>query len=84
MVGSFRAQNFQKSKKCHDMPRKWFHFKPLTPTHPGGAVLGDTGRKVGGGRREEWRREGGGETGGRTNEQYFVHCWIVLWSITYL
>ena len=72
MVGSFRAQNFQKSRKCHDLPRN-----PLTPTHPGRAVLGNTGRegrrrkvgvselegrKVGGGRREEGRRrEGGGE-----------------------
>ena len=75
MVGSFRAQNFKKSKKCHELPRKWFHFKPLTPTHPGGAVLGDTGRrkvgvreldgrKVGGGRREEGREEGGRREGG--------------------
>ena len=80
MVGSFRAQHFQKSRKCHDLPRKWFHFKPLTPTHPGKAVLGNTGRegrrrkvgvrelegrKVGGGRREEGRREGGGREEGR-------------------
>ena len=74
MVGSFRAQNFQKSGKCHDLPRKWFHFKPLTPTHPGRAVLGNTwregrrrvgvrelgGRKVGGG---GGRRVGGREEG---------------------
>ena len=75
MVGIFRAQNFQKSRKCHDLRRKWFHFKPLTPTHPRSAVLGNTGREgrrrkvgvrelegryVGGGRREEGRREGGG------------------------
>ena len=80
MVGSFRAQNFQKSRKCHHLPRKWFHVKPLTPTHPGRAVLGNTGtdgmrrkvgvrelegRKVGGGRREEGRREGGGREEGR-------------------
>ena len=73
MVGSCRAQHFQKSRKCHDLPRKLFHFKPLTPTDPGRAVLGNTGRegrrrkvcvrklegmKVGGGRREEGRREG--------------------------
>ena len=73
MVGSFRAQNSQKSRKCHDLPRKWFHFKPLTPTYPGRAVFGNTGRegrrrkvgvrelegrKVGGGRREEGKREG--------------------------
>ena len=73
VVGSFRAQHFQKSRKCHDLPRKWFRFKPLTPTHPGRAVLGNTrregrmrkvgvreleGRKVEGGRREEGRREG--------------------------
>ena len=64
----------QKSRKFHELPRKWFHFKPLTPTHPGGAVLGDTGREAGreeegsskgagreeGGMREEGRREGGG------------------------
>ena len=79
MVGSFRAQHFQKSRQFHELPRKCLHFKPLTPTHPGGAVLGDTGRegwrrkvrelegrKVGGGRRERGRREGGGEAGGRT------------------
>ena len=62
MVESFRAHNFQKSRKFHELPRKWFHFKPLTPTHPGGAVLGDTWRE--GGRRKvgvrelEGRREG--------------------------
>ena len=79
MAGSFRAHNFQKSKKCHQLQRKWFNFKPLTPTHPGEAVLGDTGRrreeegrskeagKEEGGRREErGRSEGGGEAGGRT------------------
>ena len=82
MVGSFRAQNFQKSRKFHELPRKWFHFKPPTPTHPGWAVLGDTrreeegrtlvgvreleGRKVGGGREKRRRREGGGEARGRT------------------
>ena len=64
MVGSFRAQNFQKSRKCHDLPRKLFHFKPLTPTHPGRAVLGNTGRE--GGKEEEGRRKGAGrEEGGR-------------------
>ena len=52
VVGSFRAQHFQKSRKFHELPRKWFHFKPLTPTHPGGAVLGDTWR-------EGWRRKVG-------------------------
>ena len=79
MAGSFRAQNFQKSKKFHQLQRKWFNFKPLTPTHPGEAVLGDTGMgreeegrskeagKEEGGRREErGRSEGGGEAGGRT------------------
>ena len=63
----------QKSRKFHELPRKLFHFKALTPTHPGGAVLGDTGREGGreegrsegagreeGGMREEGRREGGG------------------------
>ena len=59
MVGSFRAQHFQKSiRKFQELPRKWFHFKPLTPTYPGGAVLRDTGRE---GRREE----GGGRQEGR-------------------
>ena len=63
-----------KSRKFHELPRKWFHFKPLTPrpTHPGGSVLGDTGRE--GGRRKvgvrelEGRKVGGGggrEEGGR-------------------
>ena len=65
MVGSFRAQNFQKSRKFHELPRKWFHFKPPTPTHPGLAVLGDTrreeeGRSKGAGREEGRREEGGG------------------------
>ena len=76
MAGSFSAQNFQKSKKFHQLQRKLFNFKPLTPTHP---VLGDTGRgreeegrskeagKEEGGRREErGMSEGGGEAGGRT------------------
>ena len=81
MVGSFRAQHFHKSRKFQELPRKWFHFKPLTPTNPGGAVLGDTGREgeeegsiMGAGREEdgrreeeEWRREGGWEAGGWTN-----------------
>ena len=79
MAGSFRAQHFQKSKKLHQLQRKWFNFKPLTPTHTGETVFGDTGRgreeegrskeagKEGGGRREErGRSEGGGEAGGRT------------------
>ena len=74
MVGSFRANNFQKSRKFHELAIKWFHFKPLPPTHPGGAVLGDTwreggrrkvgvreleGRKVGGGMRKDRGRKGG-------------------------
>ena len=59
MAGSFRAQNFQKSKKFHQLQRKWFNFKPLTPTHQE-AVLGDTGR----GREEEGRsKEAGKEEG---------------------
>ena len=45
----------QKSRKFHELPRKWFHFKPLIPTHPGGAVLGDIGRE--GGRRKVGVRE---------------------------
>ena len=73
MGGSFRAQHFQKSRKLYELPRKWFHFKPLTPTHQGsrGAVLGDRWRE--GGRRKvgvrelEGRTVGGGriEGGGR-------------------
>ena len=53
-----------KTRKFHELPRKWFHLKPLTPTHPGGAVLGDTGRE--GGREEEGRSKGAGreEAGG--------------------
>ena len=69
MAGSFRAQNFQKSKKIHQLQRKWFNFKPLTPTHPGEAVLGGGRRKVGvrklERREERGRSEGGGEAGGR-------------------
>ena len=63
MDGSFRAQHFQNSRKFHELPRQLFHFKPLTPTHPGGAVLGGTGRE--GGREEECRSKGAGmeETG---------------------
>ena len=78
MAGSFRAQHFQKSKKFHQLQRKWFNFKPLTPTHPGEAVLGDTGRggrrkvgvrklerrKVEGGRREGGVKEEGRQEGG--------------------
>ena len=41
----------QKSRKFHELPRKLFHFKPLTPTHPGGAVLGYTGSEGGRGRK---------------------------------
>ena len=62
------ARNFQKSWKFHELPRKWFHFKPLTPTYLGVAVLGDTGREGGreGGREEEGRSKGAGrEEGGR-------------------
>ena len=79
MVGSFRAQHFQKSRKFYELTRKLFHFKPLTPTHPGGAVLYDKGREGGreggeegrskeAGREEGGRREdrGGEEAGGRT------------------
>ena len=52
------------------------NFKPLTPTHPGEAVLGDTGRgreeegrsteagKVEGGRREGGEKEEGRPEGG--------------------
>ena len=59
MAGSFRAQNFQKSKKFHQLQRKWFNFNPHPP---GEAVLGDTGR----GREEEGRsKEAGKEEGGR-------------------
>ena len=73
MVGSFRAQHFQKSKKFHQLQRKWFNFKALTPTHPEEAVLGDTGRgreeegrSTEAGKEEGGRSEGGGEAGGRT------------------
>ena len=54
-------------KKFHQLQRKWFNVKPLTPTHPGEAVLGDTGR---GGRRKvgvrklEGRKLSGGRKGG--------------------
>ena len=61
MVGSFRAHNFQKSRKLHELPRKWFHCKPITPTHPGGAVLGDTVT----GREEEGRSKVAGREEGR-------------------
>ena len=73
MVGSFRAQHFQKSRKFHELPRKWFHLKPLNPTHPGGAVSGDTGReggsrKVGVKELEGRKLEGGRRTGGESEE----------------
>ena len=45
---------------------KWFHLKPLTPTHPGGAVLEDTlrgGRRKVGVRELEGRKVGGGRGG---------------------
>ena len=66
MAGSFRAQHFQKSKKFHQLQRKWFNFKPLTPTHSGEAVLGDTGR---GGRRKEAGKEEGGRREERQREE---------------
>ena len=79
MVGSLRAQNSQKSKKFHQLQRKWFNFKPLSPTHTGEAVLGDRGRggrrkvgvrklerrKVEGGRREGGVKEEGRQEGGQ-------------------
>ena len=61
----------QKSRKFHELQRKWFHFKPITPTHPGGAVLGDTGREGGrkGGREKEGRSKvAGREEGGMREE----------------
>ena len=78
MAGSFRAQNFQKSKKFHQLQRKWFNFKTPNPHPPGEAVLGDTGRggrrkvgvrklerrKVEGGRREGGVKEEGRQEGG--------------------
>ena len=74
MTGSFRAQHFQqKSKKFHQLQRKWFNFKPLTPTHPGEAVLGDTGRggrrKVGVRKLERRKVEGGRREGGVKEER---------------
>ena len=72
MAESFRAQNFQKSKKFHQLQRKLFNFKPLTPTHPGEAVLGGTGRggrrKVGVGKLERRKVEGGRREGGVKEE----------------
>ena len=66
VAGSFMAQNFQKSKKSHQLQRKCFNFKPLIPTHPGEAVLGDTGR----GREDEGRsKKAGKEEGGRREER---------------
>ena len=61
----------QKSRKFHELPRKWFHFKTLTPTHTGGAVLGDTGREGGreGGREEECRSKGAGREDGGMREE---------------
>ena len=67
MVGSFRALNFQTSRKCHDLPRKWFHFKPLTPTHSGRAVFWEHRE---GGKEEEGRRKRAvREEGGRRKEE---------------
>ena len=65
------AQKFQKSRKFHELPRKWFHFKPPTPTHPGWAVLGNTRREGGreGGREEEGRSKGAGRVGGGRREE---------------
>ena len=58
----------QKSRKFHELPRKLFHFIPLTPTYPGGAVLGGTGRE-GGGREEEGRSKGPGREEGGMREE---------------
>ena len=69
MVGCFRAQHLQKSRKCHGLPRKWFHFKPLTPP-PGKGSFREhrEGGKEEEGRRKRagrWEEEGGRNLGGR-------------------
>ena len=72
MAGSFRAQNFQKSKKFHQLQIKWFNFKPLTPTHPGEAE----GRRDGGTERgKEGRRMG---TRAKPGNQLVYHICIHL------
>ena len=63
MVGNFRAQNFQKSLKCHDLPRKWFHFKPLTPIHPHRRIQGGPG----------------GHGPPRPFELYYFFCELFCW-----
>ena len=71
-MGILGGQKFNKSGKYHELPRKWFHFKPLTTTHPGGAVLGDAvregGRRKVGVRELEGRKVGGGMKGGEREE----------------
>ena len=48
VVESFRAQHFQKSRKFHELPRKWFHFRG----HMEGGME-EEGRSKGTGRWEE-------------------------------
>ena len=72
MAGSFRAQNFQKSKKFHQLQRKWFHFKPLTPTHQERqfyGIRGGGGRSKVGVRKLERRKVEGGRRGGGVKEE---------------
>ena len=73
MVGSFRAQNFQKSRKFHELQRKWFHVKPREGGREGvyeGLCVSRGGRerrsvKKGGERKRG--RDGGSE--GRRDEE---------------
>ena len=68
MAGSFRAQNFQKSKKFHQLQRKLFNFKPLTPPTQERqfyGIRGGRGRRKVGVRKLESRKEGGVKEEGR-------------------
>ena len=40
--GEFLGSTFQKFGKFHELPRKSIHCVTLTPTQPGGGLLGDT------------------------------------------
>ena len=56
----------QKSRKLNELPIKWFHFKPLTPTHPGRGSF--RGHKKGG-RYEEGMSKGAGKEEGGMREE---------------
>ena len=78
MVVSFRAHNFQKFRKFHELPRNLLHLKPITPTHPGGEG-GEVGSEIG---REGGRR--GGTEEGRDGEREPERIRVPIYNIIFV